>query len=236
MAMTDEELKLQLDILTSKTSDNPDMVYRANGTLNKGLNPQYFTGNNTKIVNAINYLAETTVNVTELSGAVAAKVNEILLDISSDANKVIWENVKNLMEMDTVIEGLERILQGKQQDKILGITPDDIGKILSVSQAEDGEMMVKAINNILNPSQMEYVNEEHPEINNVEDALNKLFEMQNNAIDNVTWEMIMDKPAIPTGLELTEEALVMNDDDGEMSSVPLMTDEDITMLINDLGI
>lgn len=236
MAMTDEELKLQLDILTSKTSDNPDMVYRANGTLNKGLNPQYFTGNNTKIVNAINYLAETTVNVTELSGAVAAKVNEILLDISSDANKVIWNNVKELMEMDTIIEGLERILQGKQQDKILGITPDDIGKILTVSQAEDGEMMVKAIDNILNPSQMEYVNEEHPEINNVEDALNKLFEMQNNAIDNVTWEMIMDKPAIPTGLELTEEALVMNDDDGEMSSVPLMTDEDITMLINDLGI
>ena len=236
MAMTDEELKLQLDILTSKTSDNPDMVYRANGTLNKGLNPQYFTGNNTKIVNAINYLAETTVNVTELSGAVAAKVNEILLDISSDANRVIWNNVKELMEMDTIIEGLERILQGKQQDKILGLTPDDIGKILTVYQAEDGEMMVKAIDNILNPGQMEYVNEEHPEINNVEDALNKLFEMQNNAIDNVTWDMIMNKPTIPTGLELTEEALVMNDDDGEMSSVPLMTDEDITMLINDLGI
>ncbi len=234
MAMTDEELKLQLDILTSKTSDNPDMVYRANGTLNKGLNPQYFTGNNTKIVNAINYLAETTVNVTELSGAVAAKVNEILLDISSDANRVIWNNVKELMEMDTIIEGLERILQGKQQDKILGITPDDIGKILTVYQAEDGEMMVKAIDNILNPSQMEYVNEEHPEINNVEDALNKLFEMQNNAIDNVTWDMIMNKPAIPTGLELTEEALVMNDDDGEMSSVPLMTDEDINALINNL--
>ena len=140
------------------------------------------------------------------------------------------------MEIDTIIEGIQRILQGKQQDKILGITPDDIGKILSVSKAEDGEMMVKAIDNILNPGQMEYVNEEHPEINNVEDALNKLFEMQNNAIDNVTWDMIMNKPAIPTGLELTEEALVMNDEDGEMSSVPLMTDEDINALINNLGI
>jgi hypothetical protein len=48
--------------------------------------------------------------------------------------------------------------------------------------------------------------------------------------------MILNKPAIPTGLELTSEALVMNDEDGEMSSVPLMTDEDIILLINDLGI
>ena len=236
MAMSEDQLKLQLDILTSKTEDNPDMTYRANAVLNKGLNPEYFTGANTKIVNAINLLAADSVKTSEVAQLVAEKVNEILLDTSIDANNVIWQNVKELMEMNTIIEGLERILSGKQQDKILGITPDDIGKILTVSQAADGEMMVKAIDNILNPSQMEYVNEEHPEINNVEDALNKLFEMQDNAIDNVTWDMIMNKPAIPTGLELTEEALVMNDDDGEMSSVPLMTDEDITMLINDLGI
>ena len=151
-------------------------------------------------------------------------------------NSLIWENVKQLMEIDTIIEGIQRILQGKQQDKILGITPDDIGKILSVSQAEDGEMMVKAIDNILNPSQMEYTIEEYPEVQTVENALDKLFELQNNKIDEVTWDMILNKPAIPTGLELTNEALVMNDDDGEMSSVPLMTDEDINILINELGI
>ena len=236
MAMSEEDLKRQLDILTTRTSDNPDMVYKANAALNKGLNPDYFTGNNTKIVNAINWLAENNVQTSELSEVVANKVNELLLDTSSDANKVIWDNVKELMEMDTIIEGLERILTGKQQDKILGITPDDIGKILTVSQDADGEMMVKAIDNILNPSQMEYVNEEHPEINNVEDALNKLFELQNDKLDEVTWDMIMNKPAIPTGLELTDNALVMNDEDGEMSSVPLMTNEDVDELLNDLGI
>lgn len=236
MAMSDEELLLQMNILASKTGDNPNMAYKANATLNKGLNPEYFTGNNTKIVNAINHLAETSVKISDLSEAVADKVNELLLDTSSDANKAIWDNVKELMEMDTIIEGIQRILEGKQQDKVLGITPDDIGKILSVAQAEDGEMMVKAIDNIMNAGQMEYTHEDHPEVQTVEGALDKLFELRDNKLDEVTWDMIMNKPAIPTGLELTDNALVMNDEYGEMSSVPLMTNEDVDELLNDLGI
>ena len=97
MAMTEEELKMQLDILTTKTEDNPDMVYKANAMLNQGLNPEYFTGNNTKIVNAINLLAEESVKTSEVAQLVAEKVNEILLDTSSDENKLIWENLKDLM-------------------------------------------------------------------------------------------------------------------------------------------
>ena len=236
MAMSDEELLLQMNILASKTEDNPNMVFKANKTLNKGLNPDYFTGQDTKIVNAINMLAETTVKVTEVAALVADKVNEILLDTSIDENRVLWDKVKELMEMDTVIEGLHRILEGKQQDKILGITPDDIGKILSVAQAEGGEMMVKAIDNILNASQMEYTHEEHPEVQTVEGALDKLFEMQGQSLIEINWDMIMNKPEIPTGLELTNESLVMMSDNGEMSEVPLMTDEDVSNLLSELGI
>lgn len=236
MAMSDEELLLQMNILASKTEDNPNMVFKANKTLNKGLNPDYFTGQDTKIVNAINMLAETTVKVTEVAALVADKVNEILLDTSIDENRVLWDKVKELMEMDTVIEGLHRILEGKQQDKILGITPDDIGKILSVAQAEDGEMMVKAIDNILNAGQMEYTHEEHPEVQTVEGALDKLFEMQSQSLTEINWDMIMNKPEIPTGLELTDESLVMMSDNGEMSEVPLMTDEDVSNLLSELGI
>ena len=236
MAMSEEELKRQLDILTTKTSENPDMVYRANASLNKGLNPDYFTGNNTKIVNAINWLAENNVQTSQLAEIVANKVNEILLDTSIDANNDIWKNVKELMEMDTIIEGIQRILEGKQQDKVLGITPDDIGKILSVVQAEDGEMMVKAIDNILSPAQMEYTHEDHPEVQTVEGALDKLFEMQSQSLTEINWDMIMNKPEIPTGLELTNESLVMMSDNGEMSEVPLMTDEDVSNLLSELGI
>ena len=236
MAMSEEELKRQLDILTTKTSENPDMVYRANASLNKGLNPDYFTGNNTKIVNAINWLAENNVQTSQLAEIVANKVNEILLDTSIDANNDIWKNVKELMEMDTIIEGIQRILEGKQQDKVLGITPDDIGKILSVVQAEDGEMMVKAIDNILSPAQMEYTHEDHPEVQTVEGALDKLFEMQSQSLTEINWDMIMNKPEIPTGLELTNESLVMMSDNREMSEVPLMTDEDVSNLLSELGI
>lgn len=165
------------------------------------------------------------------------KINEILMDpTSSEDNERLWENLKVLMEQPTLIEGMQRILEGKQQDKVLGITPDDIGKILSVAQAEDGEMMVKAIDNILNADKVEYTNDSEPEISTVESALDKLFEMQGDGslIDGLMWDQIMNPPRIATGLELTNNALVMNDEDGEMSSVPLMTNEDVDELLNEL--
>ena len=96
--------------------------------------------------------------------------------------------------------------------------------------------MVKAIDNIINVGQIEYTHEEHPEISTVEGALDKLFGMQGQGISEVTWDMIMNKPEVPTGLELTNESLVMKSEHGEMSEVPLMSDEDVNILINDLGI
>lgn len=171
------------------------------------------------------------------SNEIEDKINEILMDpTSSEDNERLWENLKVLMEQPTLIEGMQRILEGKQQDKVLGITPDDIGKILSVAQAEDGEMMVKAIDNILNADKVEYTNDNEPEISTVENALDKLFEMQGDGslIDGLMWDQIMNPPRIATGLELTNNALVMNDEDGEMSSVPLMSNEDVDDLLNNL--
>ena len=55
-------------------------------------------------------------------------------------------------------------------------------------------------------------------------------------IDGLMWDQILNPPRIATGLELTNYALVMNDEAGEMSSVPLMTDEDINILINNLDV
>ena len=245
MAMTDEELLLQMNILATKLESNENMPYKTNTALNKGLNPEYFTGNNTKIVNAINLLAETSVKISDLSEAVANKVNELLLDTSSDANKAIWENVKDLMEMDTIIEGIQRILEGKQQDKVLGITPDDIGKILSVSQAEDGEMMVKAIDMVItNPNDIEYNTIHYPEVQNVAGALDKLFELQKNNNSSgggssvggsIEWDAILDKPEIPAKLELNDKFLIMKSETSTMSVIPLMTDEDIDTLMSDLN-
>ena len=236
--LTPEELKLQVDILTTRTDEqtNPNMVYHVNAALNKGLNPEFFEDNHTKIVNAINKLAEDAVRTHNIAKDIAAKVNEILLDVSGDENRAVWEDTKHLMEMDTIIEGIQRILQGKQQDKILGITPADIGKILSVDQASDGEMMVKPIELELDNIPAEnivYFNPDYDHVSNISEAIDMILNNTEELIDNLSWDIIKGKPEIPNALELTDRELVLKSEDGDMSSVDLVTNDDIDeMLMN----
>lgn len=239
--MTPEELKLQMDILTTKTDEttNPNMVYHVNAALNKGLNPQYFEDNHTKIVNAINKLAEDAIMTHAIAKDLADKVNEILLDVSGEENKTIWEDTKHLMEMDTIIEGIQRILQGKQQDKILGITPADIGKVLTVDQGSDGEMKVKAIDMVLGDIPAEdvtYFNPDYDHISNVSEAIDMILNNIEGSgiLDNLTWDIIKGKPEIPNRLELTENELILKSDEGDMSSVDLVTDDDIDDMLMEL--
>lgn len=240
MAMSEEELQRQIDILTTNTKDNEGMVYNSVAILNTGLNPDYFTGNNTSIVNAINLLAQESVTTNEVAQLVADKVNEILLDISNDENKLIWDNLKELMEIDTVIEGIQRILQGKQQDKILGIAEEDIGKILMVDQADDGEMMVKPVDlslgETINAENVIYENPDYTSLTNVAEAIDLVLNNieESGIVGDIKWEMITDAPDIPNKLELTDERLVLRSDEGDVSSVELVTDEDIQNIIADL--
>lgn len=240
MAMSEEELQRQIDILTTNTEDNEGMVYNSVAILNTGLNPDYFTGNNTSIVNAINLLAQESVTTNEVAQLVADKVNEILLDISNDENKLIWDNLKELMEIDTVIEGIQRILQGKQQDKILGIAEEDIGKILMVDQADDGEMMVKPVDlslgETINAENVIYENPDYTSLTNVAEAIDLVLNNieESGIVGDIKWEMITDAPDIPNKLELTDERLVLRSDEGDVSSVELVNDEDIQNIIADL--
>lgn len=247
MAMTSEELMLQMNILASKTDSktNPNMVFKTSGALNKALDPAYFTSTNTKIVNAINMLAskmaETTTAVVDLNN----KVNNILLDTTGDANKVTWEELQALMGKPTIIEGLKNILEGGNQQRILGITAEDVGKILSVAQDEDGNVIVKAIElaagggsgEVPTAIEIGYTNVDHPEITNIESALDYLFTNQGSSggtIDSITWDKITNPPSIPNAIELTDNSLVLKDEYGEMSSVPLMSNEDINTIVNSL--
>ena len=99
MAMTDEELKLQMNILASKISDNPNMTYKTNTVLNKGLNPDYFSGNYTKVVNALNQLAANIEIATNNAFDVAQKVNDLLIDTSNVDNLALWEQLKTIMTL-----------------------------------------------------------------------------------------------------------------------------------------
>ena len=253
--MTDEELMLQMNILASKTDSNPNMPYKANATLNKGLNPTYFTGQSTKIVNAINDLASKVNNSTIVAQNVADKVNEILLDITTTDNAPIWENVKDLMGVETIIEGIEKILQGQQVDKILDLDVADKGKVLSVDVDENGKAILKAVDMIVSgPSTVEaidiaYTNSKVPTVKNVKTALDSIFTQLANGntgggdgewgggviVGEITWDMIDDKPNIGSKLSMTAvqgRLALLDADNTVISNVPLTTSSDIEEIID----
>lgn len=185
MALTEEELKQQANVLATKTEDNPNMPYKANATLNKGLNPDYYSGQYTKIVNALNKLAEDTDKVKNASTDVIEKINYILLDTSNEDNNNLFNDVKELMGAPTVIEGIHNMLQGNTQEQLLNLKSDDIGKFLTVGKTDDNKLVLNAIDLILNAESIEYANESLPEVHNVKEALDYVVEEIQNPLE---WE------------------------------------------------
>lgn len=238
MALTEDQILQQINVLATKTSDNPNMVYKSNATLNKGLNPEFFTGNNTKIVNAINSLALKNQANEAITQNVSEKVNQILLDTSSADGSVIWEHTKELMGANTIIEGINNILSGGVQDKLLNFTIDDAGKVLTVQIDDQGKAIAKpqSIEDMINVTidNLLYSNSKAPSVDNVHEALDYLFNnlgqggSGGTVITDVDWEDIKNKPEIANQLELDEERLVLKNEQGYiLSEIQLVTDEDI---------
>ena len=208
MALTTEELLIQVNILASKTdpATNPDMIYVINNNLNKGLNPNYFVGSDTKIVNAINKLADEDIKVSNMVNDISDKVNSILLDVDAYSTSITWRKVQELMGQPTIIEGLEDLFEGKKQEELLKLSADDIGKVLSVAQDEDGNLYTKAIDLILD----------------------------SDNIKSIDWKQVDNKPVIANKINLTETELILQSDDDTISSVPLVEDIDIDNIIDNL--
>lgn len=254
MALTDEQIQQQINVLTTKTSENTSMVYKTNATLNKGLNPAYFSGNSTKIVNALNDLANKN-SINEASTLrVADKLNEILLDIDSTDGSAAWTEAKQLMGKNTIIEGMISLLSGEKVAQVLGVNEDAIGKVLSVDTNADGDLILKAIDQIAGGSaevkveDIAYENRYVSSITNVKQALdytvnaiaNNEFEGGlggGSIIGEITWDMIDDRPTeIADNLLLTGTHLELKDGDTVISSVPLAQDNDIEGIIDDLSV
>ena len=143
MALTDEEKVLQAGILAEKTDSttNPNMTYTANVITNKGLNPAYFVGNNTKFVNAINstykqaQIAMTTVN------SFGSKINGVLLDTGDTAGQAKLEQLRADMGHQTLIEGLIDLYENKlptyaKNDSIEFATPEELVAMYNAIGAE----------------------------------------------------------------------------------------------------
>lgn len=62
-SLTDEEKVLQQKLFSTDTDKNDDMNYSRIDVVNKGLDPEFLSGNKSRMVNAINYaVSETNLN------------------------------------------------------------------------------------------------------------------------------------------------------------------------------
>ena len=256
MAMTDEELLLQMKILTEKTDSttNPNMVFKTSKMLNKGLNPEYYSGNNTKIVNILNDLFAADQKTTEVANVVSNKINSILKDTDTSDGQAAWEKLQGAMGQATIIDGLNDLYEGKQTAKVLGLTADDIDKILTVGQDDQGNLVLKAIEQMAGGStevkveEIAYENRYVSSINNVKGALDYVINaVVNDGIEGglgggtivgeITWDMIDDRPTeIADNLLLTGTHLELKDGDTVISSVPLVQDSEIDAMIDNLNV
>ena len=240
MALTEDEILQQINVLTKKTSDNPEMIYKSSATLNKALDPELFSGQNTKIVNAINKIAKDFAILETYVNDTVGKNNDIMLDVYTDINAPVWKETQELMGAETIIEGINSILKGGHQHHLLGLTTDDIDKILTVAQDDEGKLITKAISlGELGSTAdtIKYKNEALPEVHTVEDAIN--FILTNGVGSNpgssiVDWDAIQNKPEVPNELVLSEDSLDMKSGDEILSSIDITIDSDIEEIIKNL--
>lgn len=240
MALSEDAIKQQIDVLTTKTSENPEMIFKTVAALNKGLNPEYFSGNNSKIVNAINKLAAEVKMLNKAVIDMVDRTNDILLDVQGEETKDIWEVTKQLMGEDTIIEGIKAILEGRKVEQILDLQPADEGKLLSVEvNDKTGALEVKpvSIDSLtveVGAYDVAYMNRDFTKLNSVGEAIDMIIEDMQQPLQ---WDELVNRPKLADELVIEDDALVLKSvEDEELSNVPIANDEDIEDIIESLDL
>lgn len=254
MALSSEEQLVQSKVLSENTDTNPNMVYKTSARLNKGLNPEAFSGVNSRIVNAINLLQSMIVETQNTAFNLNDKVNGVILDVDNPLNAEKWNTIKEKLKAidptaQTVIQAFEILFNGNAQADLLNLTEEDNGKVLSVFVGEDGKVTTKAIpmtgggEPSAPPTAQEvaYTNPKHYSLNTVAKALDYILANLNNGGGTgpsgpITWDQIDGKPEIPDALEITAGNLALNVNSVPMSTVPLASDSDIEAIIKSLDV
>lgn len=249
MSLSSEEMLIQSKVLTEATDTNPNMPFKSTLRLNKGLNPDTFSGLNSKIVNAINLLQSMIVETQNTAFNLNDKVNGVILDVDKPLNAEKWNSVKEILKSvdptaESIIQALELLLQGKLQSNILGLSKEDNGKILSVFVDELGKVTTKAVqmtgsgsSDPVTAQQVSYTNPKFESLTTVAKALD--YTLANLGTSEgpsgpITWDQILEKPDVPDTLLLNGTSLALNSKSIPLSSVPLANDEDITGIISSL--
>ena len=93
------------EVFTTKldTTTNPLMVYKTNIGINKGLNPEFFTGNNTKLVNILNNLKRDVNSAITTVGGVYTKFNPVVGDVQSPSVQVYYNALKQATGQESLL-------------------------------------------------------------------------------------------------------------------------------------
>ena len=148
MALTDEQLAIQLQVLTEKTSSNASMIYTKSTRTNKALNPDKFSNNNSKIVNAINLLYDDSVK-TQADAANSTQIlNNVLGSTLVPENETDWNSVIEILHgispsYKNMINASKAILTGEAISQILQVSAADKGKLLSIDLDEENNVIIK---------------------------------------------------------------------------------------------
>lgn len=128
--LTSEELIEQAKMLTTKTdsSTNPNMSYSSIVSRNTGLNPNYFTGNYTTIVNALNLTMKKAEDSDSKVTTFGEKLKVTIGDTSSVEMAEKFENLKTLMGQNTIIEGLIDLYNNQlvSKDNVTAIVNENV--------------------------------------------------------------------------------------------------------------
>lgn len=148
MALTDEQLAIQLQVLTEKTSDNASMTYTKTVRTNKGLNPEKFSSYNSKIVNAINLLYNDSVKTQKDAATSTQILNNVLGSTTLAENETEWHSVVEILQgispsYRNMINASKAILTGEAISQILQVSAADKGKLLSIDLDEENNVIIK---------------------------------------------------------------------------------------------
>lgn len=245
MALTEEQLAIQLQVLTEKTSNNASMTYTSSARTNKALNPNKFSSNNSKIVNAINLLYDDSIK-TQADAATSTQIlNDVLGSTSVPENKSEWNSVVEILQgispsYTNMIYASKAILTGEAISQILQVSAADKGKLLSIDLDEENNVIIKTVTagtgsggdiTTLEASNVTYTNTNVASLTNVKEAIDYML---NNNVSEINWENIKNKPNFVDSLELTDSALLLKSGENSVSTVELINDNDITEIVNAL--
>lgn len=243
MALTDEQVLQQLNVLTEKTSDNASMKYTKSTRTNKGLNPEKFSSYNSKIVNAINLLYSDSLKIQADAAASTKMINDVMGSTIVVENQEVWNSVVEILTnikpaYNNMIYASKAILTGEAISQILQVSKEDKGKLLSIDLDEENNVIIKTVPagsggsiTSLDASAVTYSNTNITSLTNVKEAIDYML---TNNVSEINWENIKNKPDLADGLGLTDTALVLKSGEKDMSTVELMNETDVTEIVNTL--